>query len=105
MNLSGKPLINEETNKMIPLQNFGIKCMSMGFMVPSEDTPIVWRGPMVMSALEQLLRQVQWGDLDILVIDFPPGKNFFFYFFLKSYFFFIYLIFIYYLLFFVFFCD
>ena len=75
MNLKGKPNVDQATNFLIPLQNYGVKTMSMGFLVPTEDSPIVWRGPMVMSALEQMLRQVKWGDLDVLVIDFPPGTG------------------------------
>eukprot|EP00062_Callorhinchus_milii_P008844 gi/632951958/ref/XP_007891582.1/ PREDICTED: iron-sulfur protein NUBPL isoform X7 [Callorhinchus milii] len=59
---------------MRPLVNFGIVCMSMGFLV--EDTvPIIWRGLMVMSAIERLIRQVDWGKLDYLVIDMPPGTG------------------------------
>ncbi len=52
----------------------GIKCMSIGFLVP-EDTPMIWRGPMVMSALQQMLRDVAWGELDIMVVDMPPGTG------------------------------
>eukprot|EP01113_Clastostelium_recurvatum_P050803 TRINITY_DN9708_c0_g1_i3.p1 TRINITY_DN9708_c0_g1~~TRINITY_DN9708_c0_g1_i3.p1 ORF type:complete len:328 (+),score=71.43 TRINITY_DN9708_c0_g1_i3:1-984(+) len=75
MNLKGrKPDVREDIKKMIPLVNYGIKCMSMGFIV-EEDTAMIWRGPMVMSALEQLLRHVDWGDLDVLVIDLPPGTG------------------------------
>ena len=48
--------------------------MSMGFLVP-EDTPMIWRGPMVMSALQQMLREVEWGELDIMVVDMPPGTG------------------------------
>ncbi|XP_067847526.1 iron-sulfur protein NUBPL isoform X4 [Heptranchias perlo] len=59
---------------MRPLVNFGIVCMSMGFLV-EEAAPIVWRGLMVMSAIERLLRQVDWGQLDYLVIDMPPGTG------------------------------
>jgi len=59
---------------LIPLVNHGIKCMSIGFMV-AEDTPTIWRGPMVMSALEQMLRDVEWGELDMLVVDMPPGTG------------------------------
>ena len=59
---------------LIPLVNHGIKCMSIGFMV-AEDTPTIWRGPMVMSALEQMLRDVEWGELDILVVDMAPGTG------------------------------
>ncbi|XP_053366352.1 iron-sulfur protein NUBPL isoform X1 [Clarias gariepinus] len=73
MNLKGNPELTDN-NLMRPLMNFGIPCMSMGFLV--EDTaPIVWRGPMVMSAIEKLLRQVDWGSLDYLVIDMPPGTG------------------------------
>ncbi len=56
------------------MENFGIKCMSMGFLVP-EDTPMIWRGPMVMSALQQMLRDVDWGELDVMVVDMPPGTG------------------------------
>src|SRR5262249_5460028 len=59
---------------LIPLQNFGIKCMSIGFMI-SEETPMIWRGPMVHSAITQMLRDVDWGELDILVVDLPPGTG------------------------------
>ncbi len=56
------------------MENYGLKCMSIGFLVP-EDTPMIWRGPMVMSALQQMLRDVDWGELDILVVDMPPGTG------------------------------
>jgi ATP-binding protein involved in chromosome partitioning len=56
------------------MQNYGLKAMSMGFMV-DEGTPIVWRGPMVVQALNQMLREVEWGELDVLVIDMPPGTG------------------------------
>ncbi|KAM9148037.1 iron-sulfur cluster transfer protein NUBPL isoform 4-T4 [Pangshura tecta] len=59
---------------MRPLKNYGITCMSMGFLV-EETAPVVWRGLMVMSAIEKLLRQVDWGQLDYLVIDMPPGTG------------------------------
>ena len=57
-----------------PKQSFGVKVMSMGFLI-EEDTPMIWRGPMVMSAITQLLREVNWGELDILVCDLPPGTG------------------------------
>ena len=57
-----------------PLEKFGLKCMSIGFLVP-EDTPTIWRGPMVMSALEQMLRDVSWGTLDAMIVDMPPGTG------------------------------
>ncbi|MCB1430248.1 MAG: Mrp/NBP35 family ATP-binding protein, partial [Nitratireductor sp.] len=52
----------------------GVKVMSMGFLV-EEDTPMIWRGPMVISALTQMLREVEWGELDVLVVDMPPGTG------------------------------
>jgi ATP-binding protein involved in chromosome partitioning len=57
-----------------PIVKFDIKCMSIGFLVP-EDSPTIWRGPMVMSALEQMLRDVNWGELDVMVVDMPPGTG------------------------------
>ncbi|KAF0113490.1 MAG: ATP-binding protein involved in chromosome partitioning [Rhodospirillaceae bacterium] len=69
-----KPTMNDDESKLLPLENHGIKVMSIGFMVP-EDAPVIWRGPMVIGALEQLLRDVEWGDLDVLVIDLPPGTG------------------------------
>ena len=73
MQLSGQPGTSGDS-KLLPMENYGVKCMSMGFLV-EEDTPMIWRGPMVMSALEQMLRDVHWGELDILVCDLPPGTG------------------------------
>jgi ATP-binding protein involved in chromosome partitioning len=73
MGLSGKPRVRDD-KKLEPMENFGVKVMSMGFLVP-EDTPMIWRGPMVMGALEQMLRDVAWGPLDVLVVDMPPGTG------------------------------
>uniref|UniRef100_A0A667XMR9 Iron-sulfur cluster transfer protein NUBPL n=1 Tax=Myripristis murdjan TaxID=586833 RepID=A0A667XMR9_9TELE len=73
MNLKGNPELTDN-NLMIPLTNYGIPCMSMGFLV-DDAAPIVWRGLMVMSAIEKLLRQVNWGSLDYLVVDMPPGTG------------------------------
>ncbi|XP_055661069.1 iron-sulfur protein NUBPL isoform X1 [Falco peregrinus] len=73
MNLKGNPELTPK-NLMRPLKNYGIACMSMGFLV-EETAPVVWRGLMVMSAVEKLLRQVDWGQLDYLVIDMPPGTG------------------------------
>ena len=73
LGVSGRP--NSRDGKTLdPMQAWGIKCMSMGFLV-AEDTPMIWRGPMVMSALEQMLRDVDWGELDILIVDMPPGTG------------------------------
>jgi ATP-binding protein involved in chromosome partitioning len=68
-----KPELNDE-RKMIPLQRFGLAIMSIGFLV-EEDTAMIWRGPMVMSAITQMLRDVVWGTLDVLVVDMPPGTG------------------------------
>ena len=57
-----------------PIERYGIRTMSIGYIV-AEDTPMIWRGPMVSSALEQMLRDVEWGDLDVLVVDMPPGTG------------------------------
>jgi ATP-binding protein involved in chromosome partitioning len=73
LGISGRPQ-TKDGKTLIPMENYGIKCMSMGFLVP-EDTAMIWRGPMVMSALNQMLRDVAWGDLDIMVIDLPPGTG------------------------------
>ena len=73
MAISGRP--NSRDGRILqPMENYGVKCMSMGFLVP-EDSPMIWRGPMVMSALEQMLRDVDWGELDIMVVDMPPGTG------------------------------
>jgi ATP-binding protein involved in chromosome partitioning len=72
LGLSRKPEVRRE--KMIPLQAWGLSCMSIGFLV-DEETPMIWRGPMVMGALEQMMGQVEWGPLDILVVDMPPGTG------------------------------
>ena len=73
MNLDDSPELNDQ-DLMLPLVNYGVKCMSMGFLV-KKDSPIVWRGLMVMSAIQQLTRKVRWGPLDYLVIDMPPGTG------------------------------
>jgi ATP-binding protein involved in chromosome partitioning len=61
-------------NKLQPMEAYGLKVMSMGFLV-DEETPMIWRGPMVMSALSQMLKDVAWGELDVLVVDMPPGTG------------------------------
>ena len=73
LNLSGQPeMVGERTLR--PMANYGIKCMSIGFLV-AEDTAMIWRGPMVMQALEQMMRDVDWGELDVLLCDLPPGTG------------------------------
>jgi len=73
MNVQGRPLANAKKH-IIPLEAYGIKVMSMGFLVPEQEA-IIWRGPMVMGAVRQFLQQVEWGELDVLVIDLPPGTG------------------------------
>lgn len=72
MGLNGRPYVEE--NRIIPLENFGLKVMSMGFLI-DEDAPVVWRGPMIMKTIQQFSHQVKWGDLEILIIDLPPGTG------------------------------
>ncbi|KZL74463.1 nucleotide-binding protein 1 [Colletotrichum tofieldiae] len=88
-NLSGEPRLSQGIasvvaapdladdsidNQLVPMTNYGVKTMSMGYLVP-EDDAVVWRGPMVMKAIQQLLHEVDWGGLDILVLDLPPGTG------------------------------
>ena len=72
LGLSRKPEVRD--GRMIPLEAWGVKCMSIGFLV-EEETAMIWRGPMVTGALNQMLTQVEWGALDVLVIDMPPGTG------------------------------
>jgi len=71
--LHGKPRVLSG-RILEPLDGYGVRVMSIGFMV-EEETPMIWRGPMVMSAITQMLREVAWGDLDVLVVDMPPGTG------------------------------
>ena len=71
--LHGKPRVLSG-RILEPLDGYGVKVMSIGFMV-EDETPMIWRGPMVMSAITQMLREVDWGDLDVLVVDMPPGPG------------------------------
>ncbi len=71
--ITGRPQ-PAQGNVLQPMEGFGLKVMSMGFLV-EEDTPMIWRGPMVISALTQMLREVAWGELDVLVVDMPPGTG------------------------------
>ena len=73
MGIAGRPT-SADGKVLQPMENFGVKCMSMGFLV-AEDTPMIWRGPMVQSALQQMMRDVEWGELDILIVDMPPGTG------------------------------
>jgi ATP-binding protein involved in chromosome partitioning len=68
------PAQTNERKRILPKEAYGLKVMSMGFLVP-EDTAMIWRGPMVQGAIQQLLREVEWGELDFLVVDMPPGTG------------------------------
>ena len=72
--LNQKPEINSENKKVIPLSRFGMQIMSMGFLV-EEDLPVIWRGPMLFKAVDQFLKEVDWINLDYLVVDLPPGTG------------------------------
>ncbi|WP_312361131.1 iron-sulfur cluster carrier protein ApbC [Ensifer sp.] len=73
LKISGRP--QQIEGRMIrPMENYGLKVMSMGFLV-DEEVAMIWRGPMIQSALLQMLREVAWGDLDVLVVDMPPGTG------------------------------
>jgi ATP-binding protein involved in chromosome partitioning len=73
MGVEGQPKASEN-NKILPLERHGVKVISIQFFVP-EGQPIVWRGPLIGGAIQQFLRDVEWGDLDYLVIDLPPGTS------------------------------
>jgi ATP-binding protein involved in chromosome partitioning len=64
----------ENPDKLMALEAYGLKAMSIGFVV-DEATPVIWRGPMVMSALQQMMHEITWGDLDVMVVDMPPGTG------------------------------
>ncbi len=72
MGITGQP--QSEDGKMVPPEAHGVKVMSMGFLVP-DDTPLVWRGPMIHGAIQQFLKDVAWGEVDYLIIDLPPGTG------------------------------
>lgn len=72
MGLTGRPEINGES--LVPLERHGVKVMSMGFLV-DENTPVVWRGPMIMKTIQQFVQNVEWGELDVLLVDLPPGTG------------------------------
>jgi ATP-binding protein involved in chromosome partitioning len=71
--IRGRPQVIEGT-RLRPMTGYGLQVMSIGFLV-EEETPMIWRGPMVMSALTQMLREVEWGKLDVMVVDMPPGTG------------------------------
>lgn len=73
LGIHGKP-DTIDGKRLKPMEGYGLKVMSIGFLV-EEETPMIWRGPMVMSALTQMLREVEWGTLDVIVVDMPPGTG------------------------------
>jgi ATP-binding protein involved in chromosome partitioning len=76
MGLSGRPEVEGEgaESMLVPMERHGVKVMSMGFLV-DENTPVVWRGPMIMKTVQQFVQNVKWGELDVLLIDLPPGTG------------------------------
>ncbi len=72
MGIQGRPEVDGDS--LVPLERHGVKVMSMGFLV-DDNTPVVWRGPMIMKTIQQFVQNVRWGDLDILLIDLPPGTG------------------------------
>ncbi|MDB6126567.1 MAG: ATPase-like, ParA/MinD [Verrucomicrobia bacterium] len=72
MGLQGRPEIDGDS--LVPLERHGVKVMSMGFLV-DENTPVVWRGPMIMKTIQQFVQNVKWGELDVLLVDLPPGTG------------------------------
>jgi len=73
LGVKGEPS-SSDGKTLDPMQGHGIKCMSMGFLI-EEETPVIWRGPMAQTALQQMMRDINWGDLDVLVVDMPPGTG------------------------------
>ena len=76
MGLQGRPGIEGDgaESRLLPMERHGVKVMSMGFLV-DDDTPVVWRGPMIMKTIQQFVQNVKWGELDILIVDLPPGTG------------------------------
>ncbi|HYO76554.1 MAG TPA: Mrp/NBP35 family ATP-binding protein, partial [Thermoanaerobaculia bacterium] len=74
LGIEGRPQIDDRDEKILPMERHGIKTMSLG-LITDADTPVIWRGPMVMKAIDQFLTDVKWGTLDFLVIDLPPGTG------------------------------
>jgi len=74
MGVDEKPEFDAATRRIVPFERWGVRFMSLGFLV-EKDSAVIWRGPMVMKAVSQLLEDVEWGDLDVLVVDLPPGTG------------------------------
>ncbi|MDP7161855.1 MAG: P-loop NTPase, partial [Dehalococcoidia bacterium] len=74
MKIADGPVVGED-QRMTPPEAFGVRVMSMGFFQKNEEEAIIWRGPMIHNAINQLLQSTEWGDLDYLIIDLPPGTS------------------------------
>ena len=76
MGLSGRPEMEGDgaDAQLVPMERYGVKVMSMGFLV-DEDTPVIWRGPMIMKTIQQFVQNVRWGELEMLLVDLPPGTG------------------------------
>ncbi|MBW3563452.1 MAG: Mrp/NBP35 family ATP-binding protein [Acidobacteria bacterium] len=74
LGLHGKPMIDQKSNRIIPMERHGVKTMSLG-LIADPDTPVIWRGPMVKKALDQFLGDVEWGEVDYMIFDMPPGTG------------------------------
>lgn len=74
LGVDGQPAVSAN-RKILPLEAYGVKLMSIGFLLPDKDTAMIWRGPMVHSALRNFLQEVEWGELDYLIVDLPPGTG------------------------------
>jgi len=76
LGITGQPKMYQaaHSKKMLPLENFGVKLMSIGFLI-DKDNPVIWRGPMASGAIKQFLNDVEWGELDYLILDLPPGTG------------------------------
>jgi ATP-binding protein involved in chromosome partitioning len=76
MGLNGRPEIEGDGSdaQLVPLERHGVKVMSIGFLV-DDDTPVIWRGPMIMKTVQQFVQNVKWGELEVLLIDLPPGTG------------------------------
>ena len=73
MGIRGKPTLSDD-EKMVPLRSHGVKLMSIGFLV-DDDQPVIWRGPMINKTIQQFFSAVEWGELDFLLVDLPPGTG------------------------------
>ena len=74
MGVNERPSVTEGDEKLVPLESHGVKLMSMGFLL-QDDQPVIWRGPMIMKTIQQFVMQVDWGTLDFLLVDLPPGTG------------------------------